>query len=439
MGRRLLALLVVALAMANTVAGVRRIIAFSHVYGAERTMARAQGDATLDHLEKAVWWQPGDATPYLLIGQVVLQAQANGLPLRKLEGRQTLEVFGFGLASIAQGIDRNPADAWGWFKVATLYQAIRPATERMEKMLRAGRAVIEGTSPPPAPERPRGLDALDRVSIAAARQAYELEPGYYFHQDFMADLYWRRGMEQEAAGAIRASLALTPALPAHHLMENARFVTDLAVPILEGLDEAARNQYVDKVSYLRARAEVLEKLERYDEASAAYAQMGENGARELRQESDVEVARLMQLRQRFSDSLAPLGRAERLGTDTYWGASAVLYTGVAQAETGDHAAARGTFERYLKLAPDSVVGYELLVRELQALGRPAEAEKIALAAVRRFPRLPHLYESVIALMRAQGKSRDAIPYAAALRKVGDRDRADQLLEELEREAGKSTP
>ena len=91
------------------------------------------------------------------------------------------------------------------------------------------------------------------------------------------------------------------------------------------------------------------------------------------------------------------------------------------------------------LSPDSVAGYDALAVELEALGKPAEAEKVLITAVRRFPTMPHLYENVIAHLRARGRSREALLYAQALRKVGpDHDRADALIAEIEAES-RQTP
>jgi tetratricopeptide (TPR) repeat protein len=439
MNRRAAVGLVALLLLANTASGVSRIVAFAHRHQAERALESAQVDRALVHLGKASWWTPGDEPNYLLMGQVVQQALANGLPLSTFEGRQTLEVFGFGLASVAHGIALNPADAWAWFNLASLHQSVRTATERLAVMKRAGEAALRGEAPTP-PEPRQGLDALDIVSLAAARQALRLEPEFFFYHDFMADLYWKRGMIEPAAREIRASLALTPSLYAHGMMNNEEFVRALAEPILEGLEEAGRSRYVEKLHFLRARAGLLEKLERWDQAAASYEEMRSLGGQEVQQESDVAVARVLQKQKRWRESLEPLGRAVRAGTGTVWGGWALYYTGEAQSNLGDHDAARATFEKYLVLVPGSVGGYEALVRELDALGRGADAEAIAIAAVRRFPHLPHLYLKVVELMRSRGRFREAIPYAVALRKVGeDQERADRLIRELEQEARSKAP
>lgn len=439
MSRRLGALAVALLLVANTAVGITRIAAWIHRHRAERSLEFAELDRALGHLEAAAWWRPADEPNYLLMGQVVQQAQANGLPLRRFEGRQTLEVFGFGLASVAHGIALNPADAWAWFNLASLHQSVRVATERLALMRRAGEAALRGEVPKP-PEPRQGLDALDIVSLAAVRQALHLEPEFFFYHDFMADLYWKRGMTEDAAREIRASLALTPSLSAHGMMENMEFVRAMSGPILAGLEEAGRNRYVERELFLRARASLFEKLERWDEASATYAELRTIGGLDVEQESDVAVARLLQRQERWRESLEPLARAVRAGAGTAWGAWALYYRGQAESHLGDHAAARATFEKYLVLAPESVGGYEALARELIALGRPADATAIAIAAVRRFPHMPHLYEQVVSLMRAQGRPREAIPYAMALRKVGgDPERAERLVQELEQEARSKAP
>jgi tetratricopeptide (TPR) repeat protein len=441
--KRLLALAIVLLVAANTWAGITRIASFRHRFRAERALARADLDVALASLRSAAWWRPADSSTWLLMGQVVQQAQANGLPLKEMEGHGTLEVFGFGLEAVTHGIALNPADAWGWFNVATLHQSFRKASERLERLRKAGEAALkQGAVPAPAPPQAerKGLDGVDRVSLAGVRKAHQLEPEFPFYHDFLADLFWKRGMKEPAAEEIRAALALIPSVPAHPILDNQSFLREMAGPILDGLEEASSSRYAERVLVLRARAEVLERLNRLDEAARTWESLRDMEGRELRQESDVAIARLLQERDQWKESLIPLKSAADGGTDTVWGVQSLYYTGIALARMGEHDRARRALESYLVQSPDSVAGYDALAVELAALGKAAEAEKVLVTAVRRFPTMPHLYENVIAHLRSHGRSREALLYAQALRKVGpDHDRADALIAEIEAESRGQAP
>src|SRR6185503_7014885 len=102
------------------------------------------------------------------------------------------------------------------------------------------------------------------------------------------------------------------------------------------LEEASSSRYAERVLVLRARAEVLERLNRLDEAARTWESLRDMEGRELRQESDVAIARLLQERDQWKESLIPLKSAADGGTDTVWGVQSLYYTGIALARMGEH-------------------------------------------------------------------------------------------------------
>ena len=431
---RLVPAAIVVLLLANTVAGVAKIVAWRHLHAADAALTRANLETALPEARAAIRWAPRDAEGYLLVAQCVRLAQSNGLPLKALEGRSMEGVFQFGMSSVAAAIALNPADPFGWFNVGYLHHAFKSANLRLEKLRRAGQSSTVEV------KTAEGLDSLDRVVVAAASKALEMEPGYYYYHEFLSELYWKRGMKQEAARELRASFGLTPALYAHPQVENEKLLKEMAEPILQGIDDAERNQYVERHDTLRARAEVLTRLGRYEEATRAYADLRALGGRELEQECDVAVGEILQRQGLWRESLQPLKQAGDAGHDTKWGAMSLYYAGDALSKLGEHESALASYQEHLVRQPDFFGGYEALARELMTLGRPAEAGKVLIDAVRRYPSVPRAYENVVAHLRSQGKPREAITYAQAIRKVDPYStRGDDLVRELEEEAGMKAP
>ncbi|MGH9870165.1 MAG: tetratricopeptide repeat protein [Candidatus Polarisedimenticolia bacterium] len=433
--RRLVPAVIIVLLLINTWFGIVKIATFHHAHLTDTALLDADVETALPAARASIWWSPRNAQGYLLVAQVVRLAQANGLPLRTLEGRSTMGVFGFGMSGVTAAIALNPADELGWFNIAMLHRSFKSANERLERLRRAGEAPAVTQE-----EKPAGLDPLDRVVAAAALKALEMAPGYYYYHEFLAELYWKCGMKQDAAREIRASFGLLPALYGHPQVESKEFIEEMAEPILEGIDDSSRSPHVEPAQSLRARAEILTRLSRYEEAIRAYQDLRAQDGRELEQECDVALGEILQRQGLWRESLEPLKKAADAGHDTAWGALSLSYSGEALSRLGEHEAARASFQKHLTLQPDSAGVYESLGRELVILGRPEEAEKVLIAAVRRFPSEPRMYENVVKHLRSQGRPREAMAYAQALRKVdGISSRLEKLMRELEEEARQQAP
>ncbi len=415
--------------LANTWAGVSRIRSFVLRFDGEEAIARGELDQAYERLLRARWWQPGDSPGHVLIGKVVQHAKSNGLTLASLGGLDQQQTLGVGAGAVARGIVLNPADAWTWLNLATLYQGHRTARVRVEILRRLGAPATE--------TRTSALDPEDVVSLAAIHKAIEAEPDFYFHHDFLAKLYWDRGMKQEAAEAITSAMALMPRLPEHPILALEPFIREMAEPILSGIRMGGRNPYLGPVMAARARAGILEKLNRHADAVEAYAELRELGGEQLWPECDLSIGKLEQLQGRWNESIPSLEQALSNGEGTPVGAAALYYLGLAQERLQQHASAEDYFRRYLARTPGALHGYLRLADTLEAQGRSAMAEEVLLGAVRKFPEDRQAYDKLIAHMRVHGRSRQAIPYAEALKKLDpDQQAVDRLLDLLRKEGAR---
>ena len=433
--------LTLAVAM-NTASGVVSIMAFYHRHDGELALARADLDSALAHFTAARAWQPGDAPTCVLIGRVVQQAQANGLPLEALEGHQQAGIFAFGLAAIAHGIQMNPADAWAWLNLVDSFQGFRSARARLEAMMKAGEAVLAGPAAPARePAGPSsGLEPEDRVSVAAIFEAIELEPDFYFYRDYLARLYWDRGMKTDAAREIRASLEQWPRVEVHPTLDRGELLKTLAGPVLEGVEASTVNPYVGPVMAMRAKAAILERLGRTKEAIDTYQALREIGDRTMAADCDLNTGKLEIALGRHKESLAPLNRALEEATDKGVAAWSLYYLGLAWSGQGDHARAIEYLRRHMQEVGQSLPGYLSLAEEEELAGRSTEAERLYVAAVLTFPAERVTYLKVIEQMRKHGRAKQALSYAEAYRRIGDNAaEAESLIRELEAEVAAAAP
>ncbi len=200
--------------------------------------------------------------------------------------------------------------------------------------------------------------------------------------------------------------------------------------MLAGIARAGSNEYLTTETVRRARAEMLVRLERNEEAIAAYSDLREVGGRELEAECDLAIGKLQQEAGRYRESVpSPGGRCrawrKRLRP------TALYYLGLAHTRLGEGDKAVVLLKEYLKLRPDSVAGYRALADALEGLGKSNEAEAMYIAAVRRFPDNPAAYRKAIDHLSRHGKVRDALAYAEGLEKVDpDHRRTEELLRRL---------
>jgi tetratricopeptide (TPR) repeat protein len=431
----------------NTYWGAVKAIAFRHRQRGALALASADLNQAYLSLRAAVAWQPSDAQSHVLIGRTIQLAQANGLPIEAIEGHEPIERLGIGVAAVAQGIALNPADPWGWFILGDLYQGFRAGKLRLEMMKRAGEAagVREGADPAPqapagAAAAPAGLGPEDAVTMAADIKALDLEPNYFFHHDYLANLYFDRGLREDAAREIRKSMALWPRVEAHPILEDMVLIRELVEPILEGIDLSASSPYAGPAMAARARGRIMERLGRIEEAIAAFEELRRVGDEEISAECDLDLGMLEQRQGRYKESLPYLERVARTAPSGPQGIWAPYYMGLAYSRLGDSGKAIELLRTHLELAPGSLAGYMDLAGELERVGQSAEAERLYIAAVRRFPDNPATYLRTIEQMRRHGRAKQALAYAQAYRKVSsDYEGAERLIFELSAEAAPRAP
>jgi len=442
MTRRLLTGAVLILLALNTASGVSKIMAFVHRYQGERQLGTAELNDAFDSLRDAAAWQPGDSPTYVLIGEVVTHAQANGLPLEPLEGHSTSEMFSVGLGAVARGISLNPADSWSWGNLAGLYEGLRSARVRLETMRRAGERASRGEEAGSGQEEESGaetgLTPEDVVAVAATMMARRLDPGFSYYSDALAKIYWDRGLIRDAGREIADSFALTPRLMAHPVLELKGFAQALGDSVLAGIERSTASEDLPEETPLRARAEMLTRLSRNEEAIVAYRRLRDVGGPGVQAECDLAIGRLEQAQGRYRESLPSLEAVAESGSGQR--PLALYYLGLAHARLGEGEKAENLLREYLRLRPDVVAGYWALAATLESLGRSDDAEAMYIAAVRRFPDNPVAYEKVIDQLARHGKVREALAYAEGLEKIDpDRKHSGELLRRLKEGSTNTKP
>ena len=427
-------LALIGLVALNGASGLSRIIEYRHRSAASEAMGAADLDAAYESLRRAADWQPSDAANWVLMGRMVRDAQSAGATLRALQGRTGPATLGAGVAATAGGIYLNPADSWGWFNLATLYESYRTSRLRIERIRAAGERASRGEQ---TTDRVAGAewDLEDSLAAAAAMKAIELEPDFFYYHDFLADLYWERGYPDRAAGHLRDSFALTPSLAPHSILERSDLARALAAPVLEGIEEAAARP-ADRLRAARARAEMLARLDRVEEAKRAYEELRQVNDPLLRSLCDLELGKLAQAEGRYEESIPILDRALALGDETPWGASALYHLGRAHAKMGRNQQAVVFLTRYLERRPGLSVGYLTMAVVMEDLGKLDEAERLYREALDRFPEEPEVHRRLIDWLRKNGAAGEALQRAEALL---DLDPADERTRELIKELrGQST-
>ncbi len=443
-GRAIAAFGVLALLAVNTWSGITRIVTFRHQFAASRALQEGRLDDALASVKRAIAWGPDEISAHNLAAQVVRNALANGIPLDEAGTEDAAGILAFGVVITGRGIALNPADALGWFNLGTMYQALRTSRIRLERMRAAEAAAGEveigadegARAGPAAP----GLEPEDRITVASLIEAIEREPEYFFYHDYLARLYWERGFLTEAAREIRISMGLTPRLDAHTVLERREILEGLSDAILDGIADSESNRFVGPVMAARARAETLAKLERLDEAIAAYERLRGIGGETLASECLFSLGSLQQRLGRHAESIPLLEQAHAAGGEDIWATLSLHHLGFAHSRLGRRDVALDYHARFLARAPWALFGYNAYAEVLEAAGRREEAGKVLISAVRRFPTHPGTYRKVIDHYRRQGDPGRAIPYAEALLKVDSEDEAVMdLIETLRREARAGRP
>lgn len=434
-GRRLYLALLLVILGANAYGGIAKIIGFYHRFHGERALVHAEMDAAFEHLTSAHFWLPRDEASRLMMARLVHLSQANGLKVEGLSGLKPEEVFQVGLDATAEAIRTSPSDAWAWLQVAEVYRGYQSARTRMERLLAAGRAAAEGSGreAPAPPSGDAGVEPEDAIIVAAALKAQGLDPDFYFYHEYIARLYRKRGMQAEAETEARRSFALMPQLEAHPILDDAEPTQGLGEAILEGIEEAGSNPFIDPVEVARSRAEMLERLGRTGEAIAAFEELRNLGDEELEAVSSLHLARLYTGLGKYRESVALLNRAREIDPEGS-GASALYYLGVAHARLGQHEEAVRYFRSYLGKKTGTLRALMMLAGELEALGEAKEAERYYVALVDRFPTEPEPYVKLIELLRSQRRLAEAQTYAERFRSENPGDETvESLIRRIEQE------
>lgn len=420
--------------------GVTRVAAALDRRQADRAIAAVDLSGALEYLEGASAWRPSDPIPHLMRGDIVYRhTLASAVPLRQMPQATPDELLERGTAEIARAVALNPSEDWSWYGVANLYLARRAARVRMEGMRRAGDVAQregEETGPAGAP----GLSHEDRVAAAALVQAAALRPSSYVPHDVLARLFWQRGHQREAAREIEASLSLWPVLEAHDPLEEPGLQEDLSEAILRGIDRAATGRFISAEMKEQARAGMLARLGRDEEAAQGWEALYERGDPAVRARAALELGRLAQRRGAFESSLTYLEQALAYGIDTPWGTSALYHLGRARAELGGSEEAIAYFQEYMSRRPALPLGYLALATEQERQGRVEEASRQFDEALERFPDEPGTNRAAIGFRRRQGDLEGALALARRYAGRSPRDpSARDLLREIEAEASGTMP
>lgn len=402
-----------ALLGATSWVGVQRIMNFKHRFTGDKALVAARMDEAFGAFTAALEWHDADAYGHVLVGRVIQLAQDNGVPLAALEGHMPAEVSAVGISAITKGIGMNPSDSLGWFNLAQAYRSSRVARTRMDRLKAMVEAVKAGKSPREAQAafEGQGLGREDLVVIAATEKAIRLEPEFSFFHDFLAKLYWDRGMLEEARREIREGFALTPMRQAHPWLEDREFLEGLQEPILEGLRRSASTRFVDPMASKLAEAEVLESLGRNEEAEAAYEELQVMGGPDVREECDLRLARLLQKQGNFEASVERVQRVLAADPDGRRAGLAHLYMAVAAGRSGNPAKAVEHYREHLARRTGNPAVLLDFAAQLELIDRDAEAERIYEGLIERGTQDPHPYERLIRLLASRRRSDDAYTYA----------------------------
>lgn len=401
----------------NTWMGAAWIEGFRNRFAAEQALTSGHLDEAYTRLLATLRWLPGDAVSYVLAGRVIHLSQTNAVTLESLAGLGIEETYALGAGAVAAGLSRNPADPWAWFNLAECQTAFEARSERVERLKAAVEAAMAGGEGGDAAAQARGTSYASRSTVAAVLKAMELDPQYFFYHDFLANLYWEKGLLDDAGREMRAGFAKTPDVPAHPWMENREITEDLADSILAGIGDAARDPTIDPVIAARARADVLEFLDRHEEALGAIEALREVGGEAVSAECDSRAGEILQRQGEFAGSIPYLERASREDPAGSYGQTALRLLARGYAESGRHDDAVKAYRLFLTKRAGSLPLFLELASELETLGRVGEAEKLYAAMVKRFPEAELPYHKLIESLRRQRRFDEAAKYEQDLEKI----------------------
>lgn len=431
MSARLRTAALIALLVFNTWYGIARIAGFRHRHAGEIALDAAELDRAFASLNASLFWQPDDAPTYILIGRVIHLAQANGLPVKGLEGYTPLQKFGVGFSAIGRAIALNPADTWAWSSLAEMYRSNRAGRHRLKRLREITESMAPDGTMPATPKRPATPEPSpeDRLLFAAALKAGDLEPENYYYHDLLAELYFEQGMRSEAGTEIRNAFALMPALEFHTRGMDEDLLEEMSDQILEGIEKASATDYFPPSMSLRARAQVLQVLGKVPEAVAAYLSLAKLGGIEHEIECNLAVGQLYQSTGKFRESIPFLDRVIEEDPNGPAGSEAVHQRALAFAGLEEHRRAVDDLRRYLATHSGSQDLLMTLARELIAADDMPAAEKVYRGVIASNQDYEEAYRQLIALLLRQRRSTEALAVAELLRRMDPQDTTSEAIRE----------
>ncbi|MCZ6833805.1 MAG: tetratricopeptide repeat protein [Acidobacteria bacterium] len=421
--RRLFHAALLLLLLVNTWAGIARIGFFITRYAGEHALALARMDEAVDGLEASIWWQPGNAPSHILLARAVHLSMANGLHLKAWPGASPEDLLAAGTVLVTHGVALSPADAWAWFNLAQVYRGYQFGDQRRSRLRAPSRDQEEISEP-------SGLAPGDDVIIAASLMAQALEPAFFFYRDFLAQLYLRRGLLEEAEAEIRESFRLMPLPSAHGTLDD-EIIRQLAGPVEEGIQFAAAGTHMTPALIARAWAEFNQVVEREEEAVVAWRDLRALAGEVVWDECDYRSAVLYQRLDRYAESLPFLERVVADGGGGIFRARSLQLLARARSNEGDHRAALEVLAEYRDALPRSFRPLIYMAREWELIGDMDEAGRLYRTTARRFPGEPRAWTSYIRFLRQQGQVREALLEAEEFtRRHPDDPQAGKLVEDL---------
>ncbi|MFQ5718981.1 MAG: tetratricopeptide repeat protein [Acidobacteriota bacterium] len=432
---------ILALALWGTASGVRKIGFFVHRFGAENALEGADLVHAHTRFMAAARWAPGDAANHVLIARVMQLALANGLAVTgKTPSAGPDDLLLEGLQSVSDGIDRNPADAWGWFRLADLARGFQAGRHRLERLRRAGTTRDPAATRPDGVGSDTGFEPEDRLIVAATRKAMRLEPEFYFYHDYLAALYWERGLLDAARAETETSFALMPIDTSHGLLSRREgMLGSLADAALRGLERGQAHPLITTEMVALSRASLLEGLDRDEEAISALEAVQSQAHGRFAAEVNLRIGILLYKQRRYAESLPYLERVLTLDGDGDLGTRALYPLGIGRSRTGDHRRALASLRKYLGRYPSAVRSYIALAAAYRRAGQPSDAESLYRAALQRFPSDESVHYQWVTFLIEQERLDEALEASRDFERLVPGDGAHRLTARIERDLAGGGP
>ena len=296
--------------------------------------------------------------------------------------------------------------------------------------LRAGARTGDGS---PSSAEP-ALEPEDPLIIGATRKAVELDPEFYFYHDFLAALFWQRGFPQAASQEVEDSFALMPLVSPHALLTEDNIVRSLPEAALRGVDRARADHVVPVDDVELARADLLQWLERLDDAIASLKRARDEAAESRAIEMDLRIGNLLHTLKRYAESLPYLERVVDADGDGDLATRALYSLGIGRSRTSNHEAAIEALRTHLAREPDLWRSYVALADAYRLAGLLQDAESLYRLAVGRFPSTREVHWRWVLFLEQEERIAEALAACDELQRVSPGEPARALADRLTRKA-----